>query len=68
MRVIYISQVADGGCTHFETDVSFQSSGFADLAVPFACWGPQASYFTSEPGVVSSALRQESDLVCLPSR
>ena len=56
------------GVARFETDVSFQSSGFADLAVLFAGWGPQASYSTSEPGHVSSALRQGLDLVCFLAR
>lgn len=56
------------GVARFETDVSFQSSGFADLAVPLADWEPQVSYFTSEPGHVSSAPRQGVDLVCFLAR
>lgn len=51
--------------TCFETWVSLKPR----VAVQFASWGPWASYCTSEPGLVSLALRQAGvRLACFLAR
>lgn len=43
---------------HFETPCQFPEPRAAELAVPFASWGPHATQFTLEAGFLSSALRR----------